>query len=33
MEEAMQFAVRTNPGRHDNLDYDNVNVNGAKCIP
>ncbi len=30
----MQFGVRENPGRHDNLDCDNENDNhnGAICI-
>jgi hypothetical protein len=26
----MQFGVRENPGRYDNLDYDNDNDNGPK---
>jgi hypothetical protein len=29
----MQFGVREDPGRYDNLDYDNDNDNGAKRIP
>ena len=31
----MQFGVRENPGRYDNLDYDNDNDNdtGAKSTP
>jgi hypothetical protein len=29
----MQFGVRANPRRYDNLDYDNDNDNGAKGIP
>ena len=31
----MQFGVRENPGRYDNLDYDNDNDNdnGANGIP
>jgi len=28
----MQFAVRENPGRHDNLDNDNDNDNDAKGV-
>jgi len=31
--EAMRFGVRENPGRYDNIDYDNDNDNGAKSIP
>ena len=31
----MQFGVRENPGRYDNLDYeyDNDNDNGAQSTP
>jgi len=29
----MQFCMRENPGRYDNLDYDNDNDNDAKSIP
>jgi hypothetical protein len=29
----MQFGVRENPGRYDNLDYDNDNDNDATSIP
>ncbi|WP_295433784.1 hypothetical protein [uncultured Thiodictyon sp.] len=28
--ETMQFGVRENPGRYDNLDNDNDNDNGAQ---
>jgi hypothetical protein len=28
----MELGVRENQGRHDNLDYDNDNDNGAKGI-
>jgi hypothetical protein len=31
--EAMEFGVRENPGRYDNLDYDNDNDNDATSIP
>ena len=29
----MHFGVRENPGRYDNLDYDNDNDNGARGSP
>jgi len=29
----MQFGVREDPGRYDNLDYDYDYDNGAKSIP
>ena len=29
----MQFGVRENPGRYDNLDYDNDNDNGSHRTP
>ena len=30
--EAMQFSVRENPGRYDNLDYDNDNDTTKPCV-
>jgi hypothetical protein len=30
--ETIQFGVRENPGRYDNLDYDNDNDNDAQGI-
>ncbi len=29
----MKFGVRENPGRYDNLDYDNDDDNSANRIP